>query len=77
MHNIKVNIDFYKDKFSNIHIYDNVNEELSEHIKNIVKMESIDEIFSNSYSDYMVIGMNLLDSIDEFLKKKNISKKIN
>lgn len=75
LHNIKVNIEFYKDKFSNINIYDNVNYELSEHIKNIVKMESIDEIYSNSYSDYMVIGMNLLDSMDVFFKNKSISKK--
>jgi hypothetical protein len=75
LHNIKVNIDFYKDKFSNIHTYDNINDELSEHIKNIVKLSSIDEIYNNSYSDYMVIGMNLLDSIDNFLKKKTISKK--
>lgn len=75
LHNIKVNIDFYKDKFSNINVYDNIHHELSQHIKNIIKMNTIDEILSNSYSDYMVIGMNLLDSIDIFLKKKTMSKK--
>jgi hypothetical protein len=32
-------------------------------------MKDIDDIYKNSYSDYMVIGMNLLDSICEFLKK--------
>ena len=74
LHNIKVNIDFYKDNFSNINIYDNINEELSEHIKNIIKMKNIDSIYNNSYSDYMIIGMNLLDNIDVFLKKTNISK---
>jgi hypothetical protein len=32
-------------------------------------MKDIDDIYKNSYSDYMVIGMNLLDSICDFLKK--------
>ena len=75
LHNIKVNIDFYKTEFSKIHIYDNINEELSKHIKNIIEMKTIDEIYRNSYSDYMVIGMNLLDSIQDFLKTKRLSKK--
>ena len=75
LHNIKVNIEFYKDNFSNINIYDNINDELSKHIHNIIKMKDIDEIYNNSYSDYMVIGMNLLDSIDEFLNSnKSLSK---
>ena len=69
LHNIKVNIEFYKDNFSSIHIYDNINTELSVHINHILKMTDIDDIYKNSYSDYMVIGMNLLDSICEFLKK--------
>ena len=76
LHNIKVNIHFYKDNFSNINIYDNINEELSDHINSIIKMKSIDDIYNNSYSDYMVIGMNLLDSIPDFLKNnKELSKK--
>lgn len=75
LHNIKVNIDFYKGTFKNINTYDNVNEELSEHIKNILKMEDIDSIYTNSYSDYMIIGLNLLDSIDNFLKKNKILTK--
>ena len=75
LHNIKVNIQFYKDNFSKINIYDNINEELSDHINNIIKMKDIDDIYKNSYSDYMVIGMNLLDSIHEFLKSnKTLSK---
>jgi len=80
LHNIKVNIQFYKDNFSEINVYDNINEELSVHINNIIKMKNIDEIYKNSYSDYMVIGMNLLDSIHEFLKtntKLSKSEKIN
>ena len=80
IHNIKVNIQFYKDNFSNINTYDNINEELSEHIKCIIKMKDIDTIYNNSYSDYMVIGMNLLDSIHDFLKnnkKLSESEKIN
>ena len=71
LHNIKVNIHFYRDNFTNINGYDNINEELSEHIQNIIKMNNIDDIYSNSYSDYMVIGMNLMDSINDFLKKNN------
>ena len=75
LHNIKVNIEFYKDNFSNINIYDNINDELSKHIQNIIQMKDIDEIYNNSYSDYMVIGMNLLDSIDKFLNSnKSLSK---
>ena len=74
LHNIKVNIDFYKNDFSKINIYDNINEELSQHINNIIKMKNIDDIYNNSYSDYMVIGLNLLDSISDFLKKANLTK---
>lgn len=75
LHNIKVNIEFYKDNFSNINIYDNINDDLSKHIQNIIKMKDIDDIYNNSYSDYMVIGMNLLDSIDTFLKSnKSLTK---
>jgi adenylate kinase family enzyme len=75
LHNIKVNIEFYKDNFSNINIYDNINDELSKHIQNIIKMKDVDEIYNNSYSDYMVIGMNLLDSIDKFLNSnKSLSE---
>ena len=69
LHNIKVNIEFYKDNFSSINIYDNINPELSVHINHILEMKDIDDIYKNSYSDYMVIGMNLLDSICDFLKK--------
>jgi len=74
LHNIKVNIDFYKNDFSKINIYDNINEELSQHINTIIKMKNIDDIYNNSYSDYMVIGLNLLDSINDFLKKENLTK---
>ena len=80
LHNIKVNIHFYKDNFSNINIYDNINEELSDHINNVIKMKDIDDIYKNSYGDYMVIGMNLLDSIHDFLKTNkelSESEKIN
>tara|TARA_Y100000996_G_C22556075_1_gene655576 strand:+ start:3726 stop:4919 length:1194 start_codon:yes stop_codon:yes gene_type:complete len=71
LHNIKVNIEFYRDGFTNINVYDNINEELSGHIQNIIKMDNINDIYSNSYSDYMVIGMNLMDSINDFLKTNN------
>ena len=74
LHNIKVNIDFYKNDFSKINIYDNINEELSQHINTIIKMKNIDDIYNNSYSDYMVIGLNLLDSISDFLKKAKLTK---
>ena len=75
LHNIIVNIDFYKTKFTQINTYDNVNDELSEHIKNIIKMESMNDIYNNSYSEYMVIGMNILDSFNEFFKKTKIKQK--
>ena len=70
LHNIIVNIDFYKTKFTQINTYDNVNDELSEHIKNIIKMESMNDIYNNSYSEYMVIGMNILDSFNEPFKRQ-------
>ena len=34
-------------------------------------MDNINDIYSHSYSDYMVIGMNLMDSINDFLKTNN------
>ena len=37
-------------------------------------MKNIDDIYNNSYSDYMVIGLNLLDSISDFLKKAKLTK---
>ena len=40
-----MNIDFYKNDFSKINIYDNINEELSQHINTIIKMKNIDDIY--------------------------------
>ena len=74
LHNIKVNIDFYKDKFKNINIYDNINQNLSEHIKTIVQYDNINDIFDNSQSEYMVIGMNLLENIYDILKTNKLLK---
>ena len=61
LHNIIVNIHFYKDNFQSIKEYDTYDNELSEHIRNIYSKESISDIYDNSYSDYNIIGLNILE----------------
>ena len=74
-HNIIVNISFYDKYFKNIEKYDTIKDELSEHIKYIINLNNINDIYINSYSDYNIIGLNILENIPTWIQKKNISKK--
>ena len=76
LHNIIVNIDFYKDNFENIKEYDTYNNELSEHIRNIYNKKTISELYDNSYSDYNIIGLNILENFPSWLNKLSKEKKI-
>lgn len=74
-HNIIVNINFYKGDFSKIKEYDIYNNELSEHIKYVFNKKNISEIYDNSYSDYNIIGLNILENFPQWIKKLNNQKK--
>ncbi|MBI51609.1 MAG: hypothetical protein CL779_00120 [Chloroflexi bacterium] len=72
LHNIIVNIQFYRNNFKDIHIYDNINEELSEHIRKVLSMDNYIDIYNHCYSDYMVIGLNILESFYIWLNNINL-----
>lgn len=74
-HNIIVNIHFYKDDFTKIKEYDIYNNEISEHIKYVFNKENISDIYDNSYSDYNIIGLNILENFPQWIKKLNNQKK--
>ena len=76
LHNIIVNIEFYKDNFTTIKEYDKYNTELSEHIKYIYKKNSISDLYDNSYSDYNVIGLNILENFPTWIQKLDDKNKI-
>ncbi len=76
LHNIIVNIQFYKDKFKSIKEYDTYDNELSEHIRNIYNQNEISDIYGNSYNDYNIIGLNILENFPKWLNKLSNKKKI-
>ena len=76
LHNIIVNIDFYKDNFENIKEYDTYNTELSEHIKILYNKKTITELYNNSYSDYNIIGLNILENFHIWINKLDYNTKI-
>jgi len=76
LHNIIVNIDFYKDNFENIKEYDTYNTELSEHIKILYNKKTITELYNNSYSDYNIIGLNILENFHTWINKLDYNTKI-
>lgn len=76
LHNIIVNIHFYKDNFENIKEYDTYNTELSEHIKILYNKKTISELYNNSYTDYNIIGLNILENFHIWIKKLDDKKKI-
>ena len=69
-HNIIVNINFYKGDFTKIKnmIFIIMN------YQNILNMYSIRiylKIYDNSYSDYNIIGLNILENSSQWIKKLN------
>lgn len=75
-HNIIVNINFYKGgDFTKIKECDIYNNELSEHIKYVFNKKNISDIYDNSYSDYNIIGLNILENFPQWIKKLNNQKK--
>ncbi len=76
LHSIITNIKFHKKDYGNINIYDKKESELSLFIKDILKSECIDDIYLKSYSDYNIIGLNILENFYNWIKlNKNISYK--
>ena len=68
LHNIKVNISFYKNKFNNINQFDTYDDELSEHIKNMFRKNTILELYNNAYTDYNIIGLNILENLPDWIR---------
>tara|TARA_Y100000768_G_scaffold388772_1_gene387025 strand:- start:2387 stop:3610 length:1224 start_codon:yes stop_codon:yes gene_type:complete len=76
LNNIITNIEFYKDNFKHINKYENTNNELSEHIRSIIHLKDTTSIYNNSYSDYNIIGLNILENINIWLQStKSIKEK--
>lgn len=73
LHNILVNIDFYNNNFNNINKYQCVNDELSKHISEIINTKDIQQIYNKSYSDYTIIGLNILESFYLWIEDKKLN----
>ena len=71
LHNIIVNIDFYNTNVKNIHCFDTIEEDLSLHIKNIINIKDFINIYNHSYTDYNIIGLNILENIHVWINKDN------
>lgn len=79
LNSIITNIDFYKKDYNIINTYDKKESELSLLIKKILNSNNIDDIYNKSYSDYNIIGLNILENFFKWIEKdKRItySKKI-
>jgi adenylate kinase family enzyme len=70
-HNIKINLDFYKKDVQLIHNYDKVESELDLSIKTLFTKD-IKNIYDSSYSDYLVIGLNILENCIHWIFKSEL-----
>ena len=71
LHNIIINLDFYKDDFSNMNRYENNNIELSEYINKIIRMDNFVDIYRYSVVDFNIISLNILENLDKIFNFKN------
>ena len=68
LHNIIVNIDFYKYKYKGVNLYDKDYIELSSRIRDIIDSNNISDIYIKSQLDYNIIGLNILDNSYNWIK---------
>ncbi len=74
-HNIKINIDTYKDDFSQVQEYDKQEEELSSFIRKMYHSDILD-IYRICDSDYNIISLNLLQNCIQWIfDQKNLKYK--
>ena len=73
-HNIKNNLEFYKTDVNIIQKYDKIENELELFIKSIFKKD-IKEIYNSSQTDYIIIGLNILENCVTWIYNSNLSKK--
>ena len=74
LHNIKNNLEFYKTNVNIIQEYDKVEYELDLFMKSLFN-KNIKEIHNFSQSDYIIIGLNILENCIEWIEKSKLSKK--
>ena len=72
LHNIIINLDFYKGDFSNMNRYENNNIELSDYINKIITMDNFVDIYRYSENDFNIINLNILENLN---KRFNFKKK--
>ena len=74
-HNIKINIDTYKDDFSQVQEYDKQEEELASFIRKMYRSDIID-IYRICDSDYNIISLHLLQNCIQWIfDQKNLKYK--
>ena len=75
LHNIIINLDFYKGDFSNMNRYENNNIELSDYINKIITMDNFLDIYRYSENDFNIINLNILENLNKifnFKKKEHL-----
>ncbi len=75
LHNIIINLDFYKGDFSNMNRYENNNIELSDYINKIITMDNFVDIYRYSENDFNIINLNILENLNKpfnFKKKDHL-----
>ncbi len=75
LHNIIINLDFYKGDFSNMNRYENNNIELSDYINKIITMDNFVDIYRYSENDFNIINLNILENLNKifnFKKKEHL-----
>jgi len=70
LHNIIINLDFYKGDFTNMNRYENNNIELSDYINKIITMDNFVDIYRYSENDFNIINLNLLENLNKTLNFK-------
>ena len=75
LHNIIINLDFYKGDFSNMNRYENNDIELSDYINKIITMDNFVDIYRYSENDFNIINLNILENLNKifnFKKKEHL-----
>jgi hypothetical protein len=77
INSVIINIDFYKNNFSSINEYDKNENELSSYIRKIIQLNNTEYTYNSSFSDYNIIGLNILENCYDWFTNLDDYNKVN